>query len=296
MINGKSIMSWNVPAVQGGDPERFVELLKTMNFEGVMLKAADGPYVQTVSRYSPWPNWGENVREELIVALRAAGLKIFFWHFVYGSYPDGELAIAREQVDRFQPDGYVWNVEGAFERKPKAETNARILSSGLKISHPYLAQGLCSWALYESSSGAEWHPKKVAKAFFETVDVELPMMYWQGIGATAAINYFYRSIKQIRALTDLPVVPIGRSYNGDGGYADASGIQAFGTEVYFEAADYNLIGNTWYSLDKAVQNGTWLSALQDTPKWGNTINLTLEEKVERLVKAHPNLFPELVGR
>jgi hypothetical protein len=296
MLLGKSIMSWNVPAISDGDPEKFVELLTLAGFEGVMLKSADGNSVQTVSRYSPWPTWGENIRQELIVALRAAGIHVYFWHFLYGYDPEGELAVAQEQIDRFQPDAYIWDVESSFDRKPNAEDNARMISSCLSISHPYLTQGLCWWALHRSSTGVEWHPTRVAKAFFETVKVGLPMMYWQGVGFTAAVNYFYRSIVQWREITNLPIIPIGRSYNGDGGYADAAGITAFANEVYIKAAEFNLIGNSWYSLDKAVQNLSWMNALQDSPKWGNAITLTLEEKVERLVHAHPNLFPELVGR
>lgn len=296
MIQGKSTMSWNVPAVASGDPEKFAELLVLANFESVMLKAADGPYVHMMKSYSPWPDWGENIREELVVALRAAGLKVYFWHFLYGYDPVRELLVAQKQIDKFQPDGYIWDVESSFDNKPKVEANARYISAGLRVSHPHMPQGLCWWALHRSSTGVQWHPTKVAKAFFETVNVGMPMMYWQGIGPQQAVKYFYRSIEQWKEITDLPILPIGRTYNGDGGYADADGIFAFATEVYQEAATYNLVGNSWYSLDKAVQNLSWMDALQDTPKWGNAISLPLEEKVDRLVKAHPNLFPELLGR
>ena len=287
MITGKTIMSWNVPAVLHGDPEEFANLLVDAKFEGVLLKAADGTRVQTVSIYSPWPDWGENIRPELVEALRAVGLKVYFWHFLYGYDPVRELLVAQKQCDRFQPDGYVWNVEGAFDNRPKAESNARYISAGLQVSHGYVEQGLCWWALPESPvTGAEWHPKKVALAFLETVRTGMPMMYWQGIGANAAVSYFNKSIKIWREMTDVAIHPIGRCYNGDGGYADAAGITAFADEVYRKAPTENLVGNSWYSLDKAVQYLSWLNALQDTPKWGNGVFLTEEEKVARLVEAH----------
>lgn len=293
MITGKSIMSWNVPAVLNGDPEEFAQLLVDLNFEGVLLKAADGSGLQVVSRYSPWPTWGENVRQELVTALRARNLKVYFWHFLYGYNPQGELSVARKQIDRFNPDGYVWNVEGSFDNKPSAEANARLISGGLATSHSNIPQGLCWWALPASSTGAEWHPKRVAKAFLETVTTGMPMMYWQGIGALAATSYFERSLKLWRDFTDVPLTPIGRSYNGDGGYADKDGITAFADRAYEKQETEKIVGTSWYSLDKAVQNQSWLTALQNSLKFGNKVTLSMEEKVDRLVMAHLALFPEL---
>ena len=142
MITGKNIMSWNVPAVQDGTPEDFAQLLVDAKFEAVCLKVADGAYVHRMKSWSPWPHWGENVQMELIEALRTAKIKIYFWHFVYGYNPQGELNVARQQCEKFQPDGYIWNAESAFDRKPNAEANARLLSSGLASSHNHIHQGL----------------------------------------------------------------------------------------------------------------------------------------------------------
>lgn len=295
MINGKSIMLWNVPAIFDGDPDAIARLLNEVKFEGVAIKGGDGSGIFRQSRYGPWPNWGDNISSELVSTLRIYNQKVYVWHFVYGSDPQGELQVAIELCDRFRPDGYIWNVETAFDRKPNAVTNARILSQGLLEAAPQVSQGLCWWALPESPvSGTEWHPKKVARAFLETVHVGMPMMYWQRKGATAAVNYLHNSLRIWRKMTDKPIVPIGRCYDGTGGYTNADGILGFGNEVYRLAAMENLIGNSWYSLDKAIKKVTWLSALQDLPTWDNLpVDLTLEEKVERLVRAHPDLFPEL---
>lgn len=294
MISGKSIMSWNVPAIYGGDPDKYVEVLSTGRFESVDIKAGDGNGIYKMSSFSPWPNWGENVTTDLIVALRTAGFRVNLWHFVYGTDVHGELAVAKLLCDRFQPDGYIWNVEGAFDRKPNAIASARFISQGLKQAYPHITQGLCWWALPISpSTGSQWHPIAVAKAFLETVDVGMPMMYWQGIGATAARNYLYTSLRIWREnVTDKPIVPIGRCWDGAGGYADPDGITGFGLEVLKLADLDNLVGNSWYSLDKAFTKMTWFNALQDLPKWGTIVRLSIEEKVARLVAAHPELFPE----
>lgn len=289
MIDGKNIMSWNVPAIYGGNPEQFTELLMEANFEAVCLKGGDGNRIQVVHPYSPWPTWGQNIKVELVNALRAAGIKIYIWHFLYGYDPVGEAEVARTQCSRFQPDGYIWNVEGSFDRKPNAVGNARFISGELKMDHPNISQGLCWWALPKSpTTGTPWHPEPVAQAFFETVDVGMPMMYWQGIGATAAVDYLFKSLDLWREMTDLPIVPIGRSYNGDGGLADAPGIKAFANEVFAIRAEENLIGNSWYSLDKAVQYPSWLDALQYTPKFGEVEIPPLPGECpnDKLVKSH----------
>lgn len=294
MIDGKTIMSWNVPAIHDGDPQEFIKLMDSLGMEGVMLKAGDGSRIQTVSTWSPWPEWGENIRMDLVEALKASKKKIYLWHFNYGYNPQGELDVARQQSDRFEPDGYVWNVEGSFENRSNAEANARLISRGFQATHPHIPQGLCTWALHESpTTGAEWHPKRVALAFLEIGMTGLPMMYWQGIGADAAVSYLHKSLRIWRDMTDNPICPIGRSYNGDGGYADQESIKAFADEVFRLAPDNNLIGNSWYSLDKAVQKLSWLVSLQDAPEYGAGRLLTDKEKLDILVEKHPEFFPDL---
>lgn len=296
MINGKSIFSWNIPAVGRGDPNAFVKFLLENNFEGVCLKGANGAWVQKVSRWSPWPLWGENVRPEMIKALKDAGLKVYLWHFVYGSNPAGELDIALSQTSRFEPDGYIWDVESAFDAKVNAVGNAQYLARGFKKSFPQIEQALCWWALPLSPKGSEWHPIKVAKAFQETVDVAMPMMYWQGKGAIAAKTYLHRSMAIWHTFWKKPIIPVGRAYNGDGGYADAAGITAFANDVMsLHAGPDEVPGISWWVTDKAVKNSTWLTALQKTDTFDTVdpVKLTPEEMLERLVVAHPELFPEL---
>lgn len=295
MINGKSIFSWNVPAVEGGDPEAFVKFLLDNNFEGVCLKAANGGYVHKVSRWSPWPNWGENIRQDLVDAIRGTDLKMYFWHFVYGSDPMRELNVAIEQTSKFQPDGYIWNVEGAFDKRQNAIGNARYLTRGIKKFFPHMQQALCWWALPLSPKGSEWHPIKVANAFEEIVDVAMPMMYWQGKGADAAVNYLHRSLDIWSTFWAKPIIPIGRAYNGDGGYADSAGITAFAQEVEsLHSSTAAIPGISWWSADKAIKNSNWMASLRVTAKFelDEPVHIPDDEKLQRLVDAHPELFPE----
>lgn len=299
MIDSKTIMCWNVPAIEGGSPTKFAQVLIEHGFEGVCVKAADGPYVYKVSRFSPWPLWGENVKDELVDALKAAGLKVYFWAFLYGNNPVGEMNIAISQSLRFEPDGYIFNVETKFDGQPNAVGNARLISKGLRQAIPNLPQGLCWWALPKSpTTGAQWHPIPVAEAFLETVNTGMPMMYWQGSSPDNAVSYFNDSYRIWRSFCDKPIVPIGRCYDGTGGYANGPAIVAFADEVWEHKYDVpgGVPGISWYSFDKAYKKPEWMAALKATPKYHMApppIDLTDKEKLDRLVAAHPELFPEL---
>lgn len=292
---GKTIFSWNVPEFHGGDPEKFVEGLVDAGFEGVLLKAADGPYIFKANQQA-WPTWGENVRQELVTELRNAGLKVYLWHFVYGYDPKGELKVAVEQCRRFSPDGYVWDSEGAFDVKTAAVNNARFISRGLKVEAPDVRQALCWWALPRSPvSNVEWHPIRVAQAWLEICEMAMPMVYWQGSGGALAISYLHKSLTIWRSFTQKPIAPIGRAYSGDGGIlaADRSGIKAFSNSILNSAEAMNLTGTSWWSLDVAHKNAATWTALKETPKFNVPVALPTDVILGRLMNHHRFLFPEV---
>lgn len=291
---GKTIMSWNVPAIRQGDPQGFAEVLLNGDFQGVCLKCGDGVRIHKMPSYSPWPDWGENIRQELIDALREADLKIYLWQFVYGYNPVGELSVAVNQCERFQPDGYIWDVEGSFDGRANAVENARFLTRGLKDAHPDIPQSFNWWALPKSPvSGTEWHPIKIANAFLEETESVMPMMYWQGTGAGAAVTYLYKSLTIWREITQKPIIPVGRAYIGDGGSADSYGIRAFADAVFKSASELNLIGNSWWNFDSAIKYVPWMLELKASPKFPSIISLKTDEILARLIAAHKEIFPEL---
>lgn len=301
MIDGKTIFNWNVPQIMEGDPQNFAKLLVDAGFEGVCLKAGDGNLVYKMSSYSPWPKWGENIRPELVVALRDAGLKIYLWHFLYGYDILGELHVAFQQCDKIAPDGYIWDVEGQFDTRPGAVSNAVKIAKGFASIHPSIPQALCWWAfpLNPSNPKQMWHPLDVGKAFMDTVDVGMPMMYWGGETITDATSYLGKSLGIWRGFTDKPIIPIGRAYNGQGGNMNSVAIIAFSKKVHELSISENLPGVSWWSLDKVLNNPSCWDALKRTEKFGVSANpvpppeLTDRIKIDRLVEAHPNLFPEL---
>jgi hypothetical protein len=79
---------------------------------------ADGLWAYNVDR--------QNNRDYLppvIQALRARGIQVWGWHYVYGQNVQGESRIAIQRVKQLQLDGYVINAE--IEYRTKACTKKR---------------------------------------------------------------------------------------------------------------------------------------------------------------------------
>jgi len=289
-FNTKAIFSWNVPAFQGGDPDKFADGLADAGFEAVYLKAADGISPFKVSKFSPWPLWGENLRAELVSALHLRGIKAIGWGFNYGVDPVGEGKIAASQVNRLGLDGWIFDVESSFEQKTGAESNARaMVATYRQLCKAPVA--FCSWARWHKDGDEKtaWHNKPMARAFMEVCDVGMPMMYWGGSTAASALALLNESMKQWAEFTIKPIVPVGRAYTGDGGTIDAAAISAFASEVHAR----HLPGISFWVLDSACKNADAWNALKSiggftpappTPPEPEPRPLTLEERVANLEK------------
>lgn len=300
MIDGKTICIWNVPDIAKGDPYNIAKMLFDAGFEGVCLKGGDGNTIFKQRLFGPWPTWGENIKPELVTALRSYGLRVYIWSFLYGVDRVGELRVAFDLCQKFNPDGYIWDSESRFDEKINAVDNARFLSKSLRAEFPNISQGLFWWALPKNPEKLtnEWHPVRVGKAWLETVDVLMPMMYWGGKTVNDALVYLQRSMRVWESIGDFPMIPVGRAYTGDAGYIDPQAIIAFAAKVKSLREDgANIRGISWWLMDQAHKSFLPWEALRYTPKFSQDppelTKLTNEQILERLVEEHRYLFPEL---
>ncbi len=298
MIDGKSIFSWNVPGVFKGNPEEFAKGLVNMGFESVCLKCANGNAAFKPNSLA-FPFWGENIKLELIEALRKQQLKIYLWHFLYGIDPVGETNQAIAQASKWRPDGYIWDAEARFDSAVGAEANARRITLGFKAAHPDIQQALCWWALPKNPDklNYEWHPVRVAKAFFETVEVLMPMMYWDGEYADYAIEYLNKSLRVWDTIGNVPMIPIGRAYTGDGGTINTNAFVKFGQAVSNLKEERNILGVSYWSYDALMKTDMW-PFMNEVPRFNKKLVLDMDvlsetEILARLVMANRPLFPEV---
>jgi hypothetical protein len=238
------------------------------------------------------PKWVECVLPETVRIIKASGLKVYGYGFLYGKDPVGEGHIAISQSLALGLDGYVFDGESRFEEKPNAVGNARVVGSIFRQGCPTLPAIFCGFAMFRSWTGGTWHSEALHRAFMEWCDAGMPMTYWQGEAPSRAIALLNESLRQWQTITNKPILPAGRAYNGDAGIARAEAMIAFDERVH----ELGLKGESWWSLEHVLKLDPSLwAALRSMPKFGPIVSpetpppapvLTLEQRVTALEILH----------
>lgn len=88
-LKGKGLWIWKIPQVEGGNASSIATIAKNAGFSHVLIKIADSSYAYNVDK-----NTGVDLIPPVVDALRAKGILVWGWHYVYGYNPQGEAAIA----------------------------------------------------------------------------------------------------------------------------------------------------------------------------------------------------------
>jgi hypothetical protein len=265
---GKNTFLWNTPVVLGGNPSAIADKLIEGGFPSVVLKVADGPkkhYTRVGVK------WVEAVTRATVAVLQARGLKVFGYGFCYGIDVPGEGHIAISQTLSLKLDGYVFDVEGRFE-KQAGPGGAVTLGAIFRSGCPNTPAIFCGFAMYKSWQGGTWHNVEVHKKMMAWCDAGMPMCYWPADPKKSVANHVANALallretmSQWRAITQKPIYPVGRAYNGDAGVATAEAMLAFDQEAH----EMGLKGDSWWVLDAALKlNSTIWAALRSMPKFG----------------------------
>lgn len=256
---GKGIFLWQTSSIKNGDPYAVADLLNSAKIIRVEIKVCEGPY-----KYRPSIAYGLNVTPEWLAKLRERYKgSVGGWGFNYGNDTEGEGEMAAIQVNELGLDYYVFDAESFFESKPdiieKAEDMIQLYRSKSKAP-----VGWCTWALWRSSTGVQWHNIALAKKAVSLCDFAMPMVYWSNMGAQAASSYLAKSLLQWKEITTTkPIIPAGRAYTGDGGTADAPGVVAFDQVT----RSSKLLGESWWSLQHAIALPAVWEAVKALSPW-----------------------------
>lgn len=213
-LTGKGMMIWKIPNCEGGDASKIADLAAAANFSHVLIKIADAAVA-----YNKDKTTGYDYIPNVVSALRAKGIGVWGWHYVYGYDPNGEAAIAISQMKKYSLDGYVIDAEVEYKlagRDVVADTFMTALRKGL----PSTPVALCSfrWPTY--------HPQFPWKNFLNKCDYNMPQVYW--MGATDAGAQLTRSLNEFKAITPFrPLVPTGPAFKESGWYPTVSEVQQF---------------------------------------------------------------------
>jgi hypothetical protein len=198
ILNGKGMWIWKIPSCEGGNPAAIARVASAAGFSHVMIKIANDTRPYNVD------SEGHDLVMPVVDALRAKGIGVWGWHYVYGYDPAGEAAIAISQTKKFGMDGYIIDAEAEYKLAGR-EAVARSFMTALRKGLPSRPVALSSyrWPSY--------HPTFPFEAFLEKCDLNMPQVYWMLAHDPAAD--LKKSVSEFKALTpSRPVIPTGPAF------------------------------------------------------------------------------------
>jgi hypothetical protein len=182
----------------------------------------------------------------LTAGLRAMGIVVCAWTFVYGQKPLGEAAAAIAAVHA-GARCLVVDAEGQYDRRyGAAQTFVRALRSRLGTRFPI---GLAGQAEVLQ------HPTFPYSVFLGPggFDVDMPQVYWRDLGLT--VDAAYEAMIGVNAIFGRPIAPVGQLYNGP----EPSEVARFRSL----ARAYGCTGASFFDLEAAEP--AMLASLHTTP-------------------------------
>lgn len=303
MISGKGSFLYKVANV--GSVDAVVQLVQRLGLKHVEVKLGDG--INAGSASTDPANMST-----LIAKLKAAGVEVWGWHYIYlgkwvdrygvwyetGATPEDEARAAIKWVNAYQLAGYV--IDGEKECKgpipqpgtvnPEMSDRARRFMNTLRMGLPNLPVALCSYRFPDSHREFPWHE------FAEKCDFHMPQFYWQ---PTTMASEFTRSVAQLKAIRDLPILMDGRAYIGDGHAGIINGVEVLAPEitkfltlsvqskiqaVTFWGLDYIIIHTGGEARAQAIQAFNWPEPPAPEPPTPTVDErvASLEARVEKL--------------
>ena len=191
-VDGDGMWIWYVSKSSGGTANGIAAKAARNNVKTVYIKSADGT--------SRWTQFNR----PLVQALKARGLKVCAWQFVYGRNPKTEADRAAEAA-RAGADCTVIDAEGHYEGKyVSAQTYMTRLRR--KVG-PNYEVALTSFPY------VHFHPGFPYSVFMGPggAQANLPQMYWKTIGTS--VDTIYRNTWTYNKVYGRPIYPLGQTYS-----------------------------------------------------------------------------------
>jgi len=242
---GKGFMIWMISRCENGDAGAIATAARQAGLTHIQIKIANGinPY-----------NYDAKNKIDLVPpvanALKAKGIQVWGWHYVYGDDPVKEAQIAVQRVKQLNLDGYIIDAEVEYKKVGK-EAAAKKFMTELHNGIPNIPIALCSYRF------PKLHPELPWKAFMEKCDVNMPQVYWEkqhnpGVQLKECVNQF-------NAMTPiLPIIPVGACYKPGTWFptpADATEFLKTARTLNLEAVSFyewyygrNILRPTWDAI------------------------------------------------
>ena len=210
-LSGKWVWIWNWRRCDGGDPSKVAARLREAGCRGALVKAHDG--TRWFDQGRPW--------REIASALRAEGLAVGGWAYLYGRDAAGEGRLVAETVSYGRADLFVLDVEAEFEGRPEAADElCRRVREGVGAEYPLY---------YSSFAIARYHRSFPFEVFERYCRGAAPQVYWNAFRwpVQQAVHWTYEDYKALGVAPER-VFPVAGLYAGSGvSYPSAADVESF---------------------------------------------------------------------
>jgi putative peptidoglycan binding protein len=234
-FDGTGMWIWYVSKSSGGTAAGIAAQAQQYGVNTVFVKSSDGT------------NWWTQFSPTLVSQLKAAGLHVCGWQFVYGNDPATEAALGA-QAAQTGADCLVIDAEGQYEGLySQAQTYIQDLRTAVGPAYPV---GLASFPY------VDYHPSLPYSVFLGPggAQYNLPQVYWKAIGTSVdtalSHTYLWNSVYGAR------IFPLGQLYDNP----STSDIQRFRAL----SAGYGASGVSWWSWQSAASSG-WTAIAPPAP-------------------------------
>ncbi|MBA4386057.1 MAG: hypothetical protein C0410_15070 [Anaerolinea sp.] len=213
-LQGKGTWIWKIPQCEGGNAQAIADVAYNCGFSHVLIKIADSSYAYNVNKTT-----GADLIPPVVDALRAKGILVWGWHYVYGYNPGGEAAIAISQSRKYNLDGYVVDAESEYTLAGR-DAVARSFMAQVRNGLPNtpIALSTFRWPSY--------HGNFPYAAFMQYCDYSMPQVYW--MQAHNPVYDLKKSFTEFRAINSAkPVIPTGPAFRESGWQPTAGEVKDF---------------------------------------------------------------------
>lgn len=183
---------WELPRSNGGNVSSIVARARHYGVRTLYIKSSDGS------------NAWKQFTAERVAALKARGLRVCAWQYVYGRHPDTEAALGA-RAKELGAQCLVIDAEGEYEGLyAAAQRYINVLRSRTGASYPVALAGF---------PYADYHPAYPFSVFLGPggAQYNLPQMYWKAIG-TSVDRVYSHTFRWNRPYAR-PIAPLGQTYD-----------------------------------------------------------------------------------
>ncbi|MGQ0603237.1 MAG: hypothetical protein ACT4QE_16255 [Anaerolineales bacterium] len=238
MLTGKGWFIWQISRCEGGHPQVIATRAKAAGCTHVLIKIAERIHAFGFDQFK------RDLVPPVAEALRAQGIGVWGWHYVYGDQPLKEAEIAVKRTRELQLDGYVIDAEIEYKHPAKVAA-ARQYMSALRKGLPDTPIALSSFRYPSLHAQLPW------QVFLDQCDYAMPQVYWERAHNPA--QQLERSVtefndpKLVGAVR--PIIPTGAAYGAGNWRATPGDVEVF----LQKALELKLPAANLYSWDYATQ-------------------------------------------